>query len=641
VRPITVVSDQHNGGGMGVARSQDRLRLARPRERRGTARLRRGLSGHDVVVCLIALAALSTALRIALVIKVNGPLVFLDELGYERLAESIGRSGQLALFGKQGLSYSPLYSVVLAPIYAVGVSAVTAYHWIKIVNAFLISLSIFPVYKIARFVLPRGHSLGVAAVSAFAPLMYYAAFAMSENLAYPLALVSVWAMLIAVRTPSARADAMLLAAIVAASLARLQLVVLLPAAVTAVILAASFARQRAGESFARSLGTALKRHPLLLGATVALVLLAGARSVAGHGLLSFAGRYANVGARGFPSPWRLIELAARHVAGLDLAVGVFPFVAALVAATAFFRFGSRRDHAPFAAVALSLTAWLLLETAFDAALFDVPPDLPRIHERYLIYVVPFFLVALFAAVRLPESKAPYRTYLAAAGVAGLLPLLIPYHTVVNVTNVVDSFGLQPFGRFLGGRYVPVAHATLSAVFVAITFAMAFVVVRSRLRAVIILTLVTFVSASSFVLNRIDTTAASAAMLVPAQRDWVDRAVPTGEVILVAGAGKQLPWHETAFSNLSISRVYSLCSSVFGPEFGEQRVTVGKGGRLRDPAGYLDARYAVVPVDLRVRGPVVARNTKGRQVLVAPTEGRLSVTPAQRADLGCGRPLTGA
>src|SRR5436305_1429797 len=76
------------------------------------------------------------------------------------------------------------------------------------------------------------------ALSVLAPLMLYSGFEMSESLAYPLCLVALWTMLRAVRRPSLRNDALLLAAIVLASAARLQLVVLIPAALTAVLLVA-------------------------------------------------------------------------------------------------------------------------------------------------------------------------------------------------------------------------------------------------------------------------------------------------------------------------------------------------------------------------------------------------------------------
>ena len=187
---------------------------------------------------LVGLAAMSAAVRAILVGWVHGPFVFMDELGYERMAQSFAQTGHFALFGKSGLAYSPLYPIVLSPIYALTSSMHSAYEWAKVENAVLISLSVFPVYAIARFVLPRGRSVGVAALSLIAPLMLYSGFEMSESLAYPLCLLAMWAMLHAVRRPSIANDALLLAAIVLASSARLQLVALVPAALTAVLLVA-------------------------------------------------------------------------------------------------------------------------------------------------------------------------------------------------------------------------------------------------------------------------------------------------------------------------------------------------------------------------------------------------------------------
>jgi len=81
--------------------------------------------------------------RVVLTTVARAPVIFSDELGYSKLAESIGRTGHLALFNQRGLSYSPLYPIVLSPIYALGVSAPTAYTLTKVVNAILMSASIF------------------------------------------------------------------------------------------------------------------------------------------------------------------------------------------------------------------------------------------------------------------------------------------------------------------------------------------------------------------------------------------------------------------------------------------------------------------------------------------------------------------
>ncbi len=204
-------------------------------------RLIGSLRAHPTAATAFALAGLAAAsavLHVILAREAHGPFVFMDELGYERMALSFARTGHFALFGKGGLAYSPLYPVVLSPIYALTSSMHTAYEWAKVENAVLISLSAFPVYGIARFVLPRGRSIEVAALSLLAPLMLYSGFEMSESLAYPLCLLATWAMLRAVRRPSVRNDALLLAAIVLACAARLQLVVLVPAALTAFLLVA-------------------------------------------------------------------------------------------------------------------------------------------------------------------------------------------------------------------------------------------------------------------------------------------------------------------------------------------------------------------------------------------------------------------
>jgi hypothetical protein len=328
----------------------------------------------------------------------------------------------------------------------------------------------------------------------------------------------------------------------------------------------------------------------------------------------------------------VLELAVQHLAGLDLALGVFPFVAALVAAYVFCRSYSRREHIPFAVVALSVTAWLLLETAYDAAAFQ--EQVPRLHERYLIYLVPLFLVALLATVRLPESRAPSRIYLAAALPAALLPAVIPFHSFINISSVVDSFGLQLLALGRGDDIVPIPHVTIVAVWVAATFALTYFVVRGRMRGVVVLTLFVFILMSTVIRARIESAGTGAREALPAHRDWVDRAKPAGDVILVAGRSDVTSALETAFSNLSITHVYAVCGRVFGPDFGEQRITVDEIGRLRDPSGPVNARYAVVPAASGIRGRVLARNTNGGEVLVAPAAGVLTVSIARRDKSAC-------
>jgi hypothetical protein len=587
------------------------------------------LTARTTAAALIVLAALAAALRAFLVGRAHGPFVFMDELGYERMAQSFAHTGHFSLFGKGGLAYSPLYPIVLSPIYRLTSSLATAYEWAKLENAVLISLSVFPVYGIARSVLSRGRSIGVAALSLLAPLMLYSSFEMSESLSYPLCLLALWTILRAVRRPSLTNDGLMLAAILLASAARLQLVALLPAALSALLLV-PLARPQPAESRRRAIRRTVSEHRALFG-LVGLALVAGlARTVMNGGNLPVAGRYANVGTA-HASVWRVVALFFQHLAEFDVAVGVIPFAAALFAGYALMRSGFPRRSLIFAAVAVATAFWFLLEVALDAAAFDSTTnhplhphfvDVPRMHERYLIYLVPLFLVALFIATpRLFRKETAMRLHIAVAGIAALLPALIPFSTVINGTTAIDSFALLRFATITHShRPAPVAHATLAIVALSALLALVYVLAATQqLPALAVLvTAFAFIWLSVPELVAQLTASAIPPRGLPAQRDWVDRVVGhDGDVSLVSGRNgvRTLGAQETAFWNASIARVYYTCATGFGADFGEQKLVAGDEVRTR---------YAVVPTALDIPGRLLARDPKGKLVLIAPPNGSLTI-----------------
>jgi hypothetical protein len=612
-----------------IARSPSRRRPVRA----WLERLAAVPTTHDIAWALVAIASASALLRMILATVAHAPVVFSDELGYEKLAQSIGRSGHLALFDEHGLSYSPLYPLVLAPIYALDVSAPTAYSLIKVVNAVLMSLAIFPTYKIARFVLPRRSSLIAAGLSAVAPLMFYTSFSMSENLAYPVCLTAFWALLATIRAPRIRNDALLLGALLAATATRAQLVVLVPASLTAVLLTGALGGDASG--LLRRLRAAVGRHGLLFGAVGAALLVAAGAALAGKGVFSVFGRYANVGRSDLPDIGRFLRMLVWHLAGLDLAVGVVPFAAAIVTAVVLARRRFRGNALPFAAVAVSVTGWLLVEVAYDAAVFDVS-DVARIHERFLIYLVPFFLIALLATLQIPEGEASAALYLAGCGLAALLLLAIPFHTVINQVSAVDTFGLQALAHTHAGRIAPLPHPALLAVGGAALLGFLFFHVRRQTRATVILILIPLLLIGSQEMGRISAGSLFARSHLPLQADWVDAANAAGPVVLVTAAEEPSAALQTAYWNYSISRLYYLCRPVAGPEFGERQVTIDPTGRLRSASGPVVAGFAVAPAGLGVEGRIIVRNRPGRQVLVALPRGRLSLPPATRAAAVCRR-----
>ena len=642
-------------GEVGSALSETDSRVVRPGDsnpwwkRTSVANAARAKPRAATAVALLGLAAASILLRVVVAGWFHGPNVFMDELGYQRMAQSFAHTGHFSLFGKGGLAYSPLYPIVLSPIYALTSSLHTAYEWAKVENAVLISLSVFPIYGIARFVLPRGRAIGAAALSLVAPLMLYSAFEMSESLAYPLFLVAIWAMLRAVRDPSLRNDAVLLVAIGLACAARLQQVALIPAALTAILVVALL-RPEQPRGRARAVLQAVSRHRLLFGCVaIALVAVVAGRATNG-GALPLAGRYSNVGTA-HASPLRVVELFVQHLAELDFAVGVIPFAAALLGGYALIRSGFPRTALVYASVAVASTVWLLLEVAFDAAAFDATTshprpsaslvDLPRIHERYLIYVMPLFFVALFAALPLLRARIPLRRHLVIAGAAVALPLVIPFGTVINDTSPIDSFALQAFAQMNAGAIVPIAHPTLAILFISALLAFGYVhaVTRPAPLFAVSITAAALLGMSALELGREAGSTPSAKLGLPANADWVDRAVGEhGDVSLVGGAAvRRIALEETAYWNLSIGHLYYTCKVAFGSDFGEERLTsAGADGTLTGPAGAIHTRYAVVPTAFGIRGRVLAHDPAGKLVLLAPSGRTLSVPPARRSALRCPR-----
>jgi hypothetical protein len=345
----------------------------------------------------------------------------------------------------------------------------------------------------------------------------------------------------------------------------------------------------------------------------------------------------------------VLEVIVDHVAGLDLAVGVIPFACALLMAVVLARAGFPRRGLVFGAVALALTAWLLLEVGFDAAAFDRGRhhaasgqffgDVPRIHERYLIYVIPFFLVALVAAVHLAYRRVDSRVHLLIAGCAALLPAVIPYAADLNVSLVGESPSLQLLASVDRGRIVAVSHATVVAVAVAAALSLVYLLSfmgRHRPLAVVT-TVAVLLAVSAAYANRIVAAGKGSLTLnlSSSRGDWVDR-TGVGDVALISGKGvRRVSLLETAFFNLSVSRLYYVCWRAFEADFGEQQLLVGPDGRLRDVAGPVRARFAVVPARFHLRGRIVARDERGRLELVAPEGGFLTVPPSARGRLGCG------
>jgi hypothetical protein len=209
-----------------------------------------------------------------------------------------------------------------------------------------------------------------------------------------------------------------------------------------------------------------------------------------------------------------------------------------------------------------------------------------------------------------------------AAVVVLLPVLIPFGTVINNTTASDSFSLQPFATAEHGFLVAAPHATTAAVLLSAILAFSYfrAAVRPLPSLAITVTVLVFLGLSFLEFNRQATPITRAAVGLPSHNDWVDRATGgRGPVAFVSPARpSQITILDTAFWNTSVARVYYACSASLGPSFGEEPLN----GAIRTP-------YAVAPANFRIPGRVIARDRPGRLVLIAPSGGTLTLPSADR------------
>ena len=100
--------------------------------------------------------------------------------------------------------YGVLYPVLISPAYALFDSLTDAYAAVKVINSLAMSLAAIPTYLIARRVAGHVARLLAALLAVALPSLVYTATVMTENLYYPLALVVMWATLVALARPTWR-----------------------------------------------------------------------------------------------------------------------------------------------------------------------------------------------------------------------------------------------------------------------------------------------------------------------------------------------------------------------------------------------------------------------------------------------------
>jgi hypothetical protein len=493
--------------------------------------------------------------------------VMTDELLYAKLATSIADTGSPLpqVHGERVSVYNQLYPLLLAPLYG-SLSPPDAFRAAHVLNAFVMASAVFPAYLLARQVLPRSWSFGVAALTAVVPWMVLTGFLMTEATAYPAFLWALLGLHLAIAAPSPRRDLLAIGALGLAVLARTQfaaLVLVLPLA----ILAHELWRTRAVRAGARE---TVRRHQLLAGVYAAGAVVAVALAVAGS-LGELLGVYA-VTIEGSILPAEVWSAAAKHIDAVAIGSGLVPLVLGggwlLVAAI---RPRDPREHA-LAMLFLLTIVVLTIEAASFATRFGREEV---VYDRYLFYVVPLLLVGVAAALA-TASRRPIAVAAGAVTVffAATAPLL-PFTTYTGINVDSTPMILNETLRDQSGSLSTGTFVALLGLFGGLVLVLAVLFAPRRSVA-----LVTFgcVAVFSVLLLRsevdriLDGTALSGRPLANDPGlvlDWVDSVVPEGESVGLLGFPVSTAWDTTAirwwdveFWNERVERAFVLADGHF-------------------------------------------------------------------------------
>ncbi|MDQ2911490.1 MAG: glycosyltransferase family 39 protein [Actinomycetota bacterium] len=526
-----------------------------------------------VAVWLTALVLVSAAIRFAFALQDPAPFIFQDELLYSELAKGFAATGHFALREAPTLGgVAPLYPVLISPAYALFDNLPHAYAAAKAINALLMSLTAVPVYLVARRLVRPAMAFLAAALALAMPWLVYTSMIMTENAFYPVFLFWFLALVLTLERPTIPRQLATLALLGGAYEVRPQAVALLPALVTAIVLATGLEAWLGSErNRRRALFVRLRSFwPTWAAVAIgALLFFLVEIVVRGHSVnASLLHGYAPLGSVDY-LPGAVARWFLWHVAELDFATGVIPFAAfvALVLAAA-----RRGESTPavraFAGAGLATTFWLFIEVGAFAS----SPYSQRIQERNLFYLVPIFLVALVAWAGEGVGRSPKLTAIGGL-VAAALVGIVPYPSFLNSNTANDSFGLLPLMRLQQHFTIASDRLAIGIVLTAIAAAAIFILLPRRYAVVApVLVLAYFAYANRGVEGFTSQAARDSRNGgVQVRRDWVDHTVGADAQVaaLFTNNRNYVSLWDNEFFNRSIGPVYNF----IGPPDGLPQQTV--------------------------------------------------------------------
>jgi 4-amino-4-deoxy-L-arabinose transferase-like glycosyltransferase len=131
-------------------------------------------------------------LKIIFISLLRGPSVFSDGFIYSKIAQSIYETGKISIYNIPSNSHPPLYSLLLSLSYIANNMEIT-YYIMKLINVFVSTTLIIPVWLLAKEFLNKKNSLLITLLIGIMPFNFiFSGFIMSENLFFPLTLFTVY-----------------------------------------------------------------------------------------------------------------------------------------------------------------------------------------------------------------------------------------------------------------------------------------------------------------------------------------------------------------------------------------------------------------------------------------------------------------
>ncbi len=402
---------------------------------------------------IIAVVFASAVLRIVASRSLEAPWIAPDEMIYGLLGRSLWETGHGSLLGQPAPFYGGYPLLVGLPLHLLGVA--TAVAAIQVGQAILMSLAAAGVWAWARPLAGSGWAFAAAALTACLPALAYSGLLMSEAAFLPAATLALWLTARTIARPSPGRQAALFGALVLATAARLQGVILVPILVTAALLAAWFARDR--RVIAR-----LSLTWASLG--VLAVSWIAVRLVAGADVSSVFGAYSGTLGASY-DPGAVARFVFYHVGDIFLLVLGIPLVALGVLGYGAAR-GRESDAGVRTLTAVSLAAafWLPLQVGVFASRY-----VGQLAERDLIVVAPplFICLAVWLARGIPRSQ-PSTSIIAFA--IAVPAVLLPVRTLATPFAAPDAFMILPIHQLLeatSAQIVEVSWMLFAVVLVAI------------------------------------------------------------------------------------------------------------------------------------------------------------------------------